>query len=210
MKRIFLVSVCLLLLATSASFADSAAGSAFGALATAGTQGMGHGSFGFAVGLADATSFTGSFMYGLSANTDGRIKVGLIDNDGGDTELTIGADFKYQIVTVGGVSKGPFDMAVGGLFEYADYGGVSVVQLGGQYIGSYPVRLESGGTLTPYGRFNIRVEFVDSDLGGSESNLEIGVNGGVYWKVNSSLGLFGEFQIDGNDGIFLGLDLSAL
>ena len=158
MKRILLVTVCLVALLVPSSFARDAFGSAFGALSTAGTVGMGHGDFGFAIGLADATSFTGSFNYGLSTHMDGRIKLGFIDPDGGDTELALGVDFKYQLVSVDGISNGPFDMAIGGLGEYYSFGSVSVFQLGGHYTGSYPVKLQSGGTLTPYGRFNVRME----------------------------------------------------
>ncbi len=211
MKKVLTLVVGILLLISVNSFAFDAAGSAFGGLSTAGTLGMGTGNFGLAVGIADATSFAGYFNYGLSAHTDGRIKVGLIDYDGGDTELALGADFKYQIVSVNGASSGPFDMAVGGFGEYYDIGGFSVFQLGGQFIGSYPVKLQQGGILTPYGRLNIRVEKIDWDgPSDSDSNLEIGFNGGVHWQVNSSIGFFGEFQIDGNDGLFLGIEFGAL
>jgi len=212
MKKAIFVVIGIVLVFSASSYARDAAGSAFGAMSTAGTLGMGEGNFGLGIGLADQTSFWGSFNYGLSDHMDGRIKVGLIDTDGDDTELAIGADFKYQIVSVTGVSNGPFDMAIGGLFEYFDLGGVSVVQLGGHYTGSYPIKLESGGTLTPYGRFNARVEMInyDSDLIDDDSNLEIGINGGVQWQINSSISLFGEFQFDGNDGLFLGIDFGAL
>lgn len=211
MKKVLVVVGSILLLSSGSSFGFDARGSAFGGLSTASTLGMGTGNFGLAVGLADATSFSGYFNYGLSAHTDGRIKIGLIDYDGADTELALGADFKYQIVSVDGAGSGPFDMAVGGFGEYYDVGPFSVVQLGGHYTGSYPVRLKSGGTLTPYGRFNVRVEIVDYDVfDESDSNLEIGLNAGVHWQVNRNIGFFGEFQIDGNDGLFLGIEFGAL
>jgi len=209
MKRTLIAVACLVLLAAPGAVFADAAGSAFGALSTASTVGMGHGNFGFAIGLADATSFTGSFNYGLSEHMDGRLKLGLIDYDGGDTEIALGADFKYQMVSMTGVSNGPFDMAIGGLFEFYKILDASLVQLGGHYTGSYPVKLESGGTLTPYGRFNVRMESISFD-GSSDTELEIGLHGGVHWAINSSLGMYGEFQLDGNDGIFFGLDFSAL
>ncbi|UCG62280.1 MAG: hypothetical protein JSV52_03075 [Candidatus Zixiibacteriota bacterium] len=207
MKKTLIAVACLIVMLASSAYAD-AAGSAFGALSTAGTAGMGHGSFGFAIGLADATSFTGTFNYGLSQHMDGRLKLGFIDPDAGDMEIALGADFKYQLVSVTGASKGPFDMAIGGFLEYYGIGDISILQLGGHYTGSYPVQLESGGTLTPYGRFSVRMESLSN--GGSETNLEIGINGGVHWAITGTLGFFGEFQIDGNDGVFFGIDLSAL
>lgn len=209
MRKLLLLTACVFLISAPGTFSYDAAGSAFGALSTAGTLGMGHGNFGLAVGMADATSFIGSFNYGLSTHTDGRIKLALYDPDGGDTELALGADFKYQIISVGGVSNGPFDMAVGGFGEYFSYGVVDVWMIGGQFIGSYPVKLEAGTTLTPYGRFNARLENIDTPFG-SESELKFGLNGGVHWQVTADVGLFGEFQIDGNDGIFLGVELGAL
>lgn len=213
MKKTLIAVVCLAVLLAPSTFARSAFGSAFGALSTASTVGMGHGNFGFAIGIADATSFTGSFNYGLSDHMDGRLKLGLIDADGGDTEIALGADFKYQLVSMDSVSNGPFDMALGGFGEYYSMGNISVIQLGGHYTGSYPIALKSGGTLTPYGRFNVRLEHYSIDIAGvdeSESNLEIGLHGGVHWAFSSTLGFYGEFQLDGNDGIFLGIDLSAL
>lgn len=204
MKKIVVLTICATFIFVSSSFGADAIGSMFGALSTANTLGMGKGNFGLAVGLADATSFTGSFNYGLSTHTDGRIKLGLFDAGGGaDTELALGADFKYQLISVSGVSNGPFDMALGGFFEYL--GGADAVLVGGQIIGSYPVVLEQGGTLTPYGRFNVRLESYSS-----ESELELGLNGGVEWKLNSDVSLFGEFQIDGNDGVFFGIEFGAL
>jgi hypothetical protein len=209
MKKTLITVVCLAVLAVPGAVHADAAGSAFGALSTASTVGMGHGNFGFGIGIADATSFTGSFNYGLSEHMDGRLKLGFIDYDAGDTEIALGADFKYQMVSMTGVSNGPFDMAIGGLFEYYKVGSLSIVQLGGHYTGSYPVKLQSGGTLTPYGRFNVRMESYSAN-GSSDTELEIGLNGGVHWAFNSTLGFYGEFQLDGNDGIFLGLDFSAL
>ena len=214
MKRIVLITVLAIALLTSSSMAIDAAGSAFGTLCTAQPLGMGTGNFSLGVGIADFTSVTGGFGYGLSDHTDGRIRLALVDEEGIDTKLAIGVDFKYQIVSMDTISNGPFDMALGAFGEYADFDVYSVFQLGGQYIGSYPVQLSSGRTLTPYGRFNIRLESISIDtpgLGdGDETNIEFGLNGGVMWEVTNTISLFGEFQIDGNDGIFFGADFNVL
>jgi hypothetical protein len=207
MKRIFVVSL-ILVVASVGMVKGEAHGSAFGALTTAQALGQGRASFGGGVGIADATSFAGTFTYGLSQYTDGRLKVGLIDYDFGDTELTLGADFKWQFWNYGPQSNQPFDFAVGGFFEYVDYDFLSVLQVGGQLIGSYPIVLQRGGTLVPYGRFNARLESYSN--GDSESNLEVGLNGGLQWKMTTEVSLYGEFQLDGNDGLFLGIDFNVM
>jgi len=216
MKKVILyVSIPLVLIASSAC-ADGSFGSAFGTLTTARALGQGNGTFGFGVGLADYTSFVGTLGYGLSEYSDGRLKLGFIDPDGGDAEITLGADYKWQFWSVAGNSRHPFDFAVGMFMEYVAYEPISVFQLGGQLIGSYPVALKRGGTLTPYARFNARVEALSRDsqpsdpADDSESNLEVGLNGGVQWQMTSTVASYVEFQIDGNDGIFLGIDFGIM
>ena len=214
MKRIIMIAVVLSLCVSSAVWAD-AVGSAFGALTTARALGQGRASFGGGVGLGDnATSFFGTFTYGLSQYTDGRLKIGLTDADGSDTKLTIGGDFKWQFWTYGQESAQPFDFAVGGLFEYTDYDYASVFQVGGQLIGSYPIALRRGGTIAPYGRFNARMESVSWDLpyvrDDSETNLKVGLNGGIGWEMTPTVSLYGEFQLDGNDGVFFGIDFNVM
>lgn len=213
MKKLMAVLVLALMFSSSAVFAGGM-GSAFGTLTTARSSGMGTGSVTVGVGVADATSVGASFNYGLSNHTDGRIRLAMVDTDGSDTKIALEADFRYQIISVDGISNGPFDMSLGGFAEYMDQDPWSIFQLGGQFIGSYPVKLKNGRTLTPYGRFNIRLEkiklsgvgFQDYD----ESNIEFGLNGGVMWELTNTINLFGEFQIDGNDGVFLGIEFDVL
>ncbi|MFQ6007773.1 MAG: hypothetical protein ACE5K8_02370, partial [Candidatus Zixiibacteriota bacterium] len=133
-KIIAIVSTIVVATATNVA-ANSAHGSAFGNFSSARTIGQGQGAFGLGVGVADATSFVGWFTYGLSTYADGRLKLGLIDYDASDTEITFGADFKYQFWSVGGALANPLDMALGGFLEYVDYGFHSVFQLGGQLLG---------------------------------------------------------------------------
>lgn len=216
MKKLIVITIALFTLAATNTLAKSAFGSSFGNLATAKAMGQGKGALGVGVGIADAKSVVGWFNYGLSEYVDGRMKLGLVDA-GDDAEITFGADFKYQFWSVSGAVANPLDMAAGGFLEYADYGGVSALQVGGQLIGSYPFTLQSGTTLSPYGRFNIRLEKRSWDVNyrgfgssGSDSELEFGLNGGVAWQVSPTVNVYGEFQIDGNDGIFLGIDFSVL
>jgi hypothetical protein len=213
MKRMFMTVMLLGVLALGTSTTIQAgAGSAFGALATADPVGQGRGDFGFAVGVADATSFTGSFTYGLSQYMNGRLKLGLLDADYSDTRLVFGADFAWQFLGVDMQRNRPFDLAAGGLLEYVSFEGSSVLQIGGHLTGSYPFKLRNGSELIPYGRFNTRIESISWDSPGvdSETNLEVGFNGGVKWKLAPTVSLFGEFQIDGNDGVFFGVSIGMM
>lgn len=217
MKKIIVSTIAFIVLAATNVSAINAHGSAFGNFAVAKSIGQGKGAFGVGVGIADATSVVGWFSYGLSEYIDGRLKLGLIDADEGDTEITFGADFKYQFWSVIGAVANPLDMALGGFLEYVDYGPISAFQVGGQVVGSYPLKLNNGTTLSPYGRFNMRLEkcswgakYKGFSASGSDSDLEFGLNGGVAWEVSPTINVYGEFQIDGNDGIFLGIDFGVL
>ncbi len=217
MKRQLISLVVLIVLGAGSAYGVDAVGSAFGGLTTAQAIGQGKGTFGFSVGLADATSFTGSFKYGLSKYTDGRIKLGLLDTDYSDAKLVLGADFTWQFWSATPVGDKPFDLSLGGFFEYSDLEGVSVLQVGAQAIASYPIVFNEGkSTIIPYGRINARVESISLDLPAgargddSESNLEMGLNGGLMWQMTPVWGLYGEFQIDGNDGVFFGIDMNVM
>ena len=211
MKRLLLVSTILLVMALPGMCFAEAAGSHFGTLTTARAMGMGHGAFGLGVGIADRTSFVGTFNYGLSRFTEGRVKLGFVDVDyAGDSEikLSLAADFKYQFMVMDKVSNSPMDMATGAFLEFIDYDGASLLQLGGQLIGSYPVLLDNGKLLSPYGRLNVRMERVSN--GGSDTDIQFGLNGGVAFELSKTMNIYGEFQIDGNDGLFLGIDFQTM
>ena len=154
--------------------------------------------------------FFGGLSYGVSRYGEGRIRIGLRDeSEFSDTKFTIGADLRWTVWDYQPGTRTPFDFAVGGLFEYVSFGGASVLQLGGQAIGSAPIAVGTKTTLTPYGRITLRMESVDTDFGGSDSNLEFGLNGGVEWPISPVVTFFGEFQLDGNDGIFFGFDYNV-
>ena len=101
MRKICLSTVLLVLLFSVSSFAVDAVGSMFGTLSTAQALGQARGDLGGGVGIADATSFFGTFTYGLSQYMDGRIQAGMYDfGDGADAEFAFGADLKYQVWNV--------------------------------------------------------------------------------------------------------------
>jgi hypothetical protein len=210
MKRALIVVFGLLVLLGTQSSAAPVMGSAFGTLTTARTLGQGVGNLGAGVGIADKTTAFGVFTYGLSRYTDGQLKLGLWDEGSkSNTKMTFGADFKWQFWTAGPGRREPFDLSFGGAFEYVDKGSYSVFQFGGNVIGSYPFALGNGSTLSPYGRFGIRIESASGSRD-SGSNLKLGLNAGACWKATSTVSLYGEFQFDGNDGVFLGLDINVM
>ena len=206
------VLVALIVLCPTFIFADSG-GLFSGNLSTADACGFGVGYVGGFVGiLDDGTAIFGSLTYGFSDYTEGRVKLGFIDGDGSasDPELFLGVDFKYEFMDYYDKNgKQPLDMAFGGFLEYSDLGPISILQIGGNYIASIPYRFKSGRRLIPYGRANLRLESISYDATGVDSNsdFQFGLNLGVKYELSTEMNLYGEFQIDGMTGLFLGLDV---
>ncbi|MCP4703559.1 MAG: hypothetical protein GY865_03035 [candidate division Zixibacteria bacterium] len=205
--------VAMLALCPASIFANDAIGMATGNLTTADVAGFGVGYVGGHVGiLDDATVIFGSLTYGLSDYTEGRVKIGFSDLDGSDTDpkLILGVDFKYEFMDYYDKNgKQPMDMAFGGFLEYVDYGAISVLELGGNYIASIPYRFKSGRRLIPYGRVNLRLESISVDIpgGNNDSDFKFGLDLGVKYELTTEMNLYGEFQFDGFSGLFLGLDV---
>ncbi len=200
-KTIGMIAITIILL----SSVVSAGG--FGSLSTANTIGIGNGNFMGVLGAGDNTTFGGIFTYGMSDNTDGRLKLGLIDGkNGNDATIMFAADFKYNFIsTDSSLQNGPFDMALGGFFEYYDLAVSSTWALGGQYIGSYPLKLSNNSIIEPYGRLSVRLESMNSN-----SDLEIGFNGGVKWELNENIDFYGEIELDNANNFFFGIDFRVL
>jgi len=225
MKSLFLAGIAVLFLASSAGAENF--GSVFGSMTTAQATGRGHSTLSGGVGLADATSFLAGFDYGFTDKMDGRLRVGLVDLDGLDAQLALNGDVRWQIwntdeTALSGTKK-PFDMAVGAFSEWmnvdtgSSFGAsasLTVFQLGFQLLGSHSFPMSNGTALVPYGRLNLRwenqsMEFTDSLFGtvsASDSHAAAGLNAGMAWEVTPHVALLGEFQIDGNDGVFFGID----
>ncbi|MEW6049651.1 MAG: hypothetical protein AB1644_01105 [Candidatus Zixiibacteriota bacterium] len=202
-KTAWIVAIACLLFGLNVAAYD-AVGTAFGALTTAQSLGQGKANIGAGVGIADATSVFGQLSYGLSKYTDGRLKLGLVDDY--NTELAFGADFKWQFLSTTGDSRRPMDMALGGFFEFTEFGGQTLFQFGGQFFGSRSFRMSNGSALTPYGRFNARLESIED----ADTKIRFGLNGGCAWAVSTTINLYGEFQLDGNDGVFFGIDFNMM
>ena len=215
--RCTILSIAALLLIGPA-YGSSAHGLAFGNLTTADACGFGIGYVGGFAGLADnGTTLFGTVTYGFSDYTEGRAKIGFFDADvkNADPELVLGVNFKYEFMDYYDRNRNyPFDLAFGTFLEYLSYESGSVLQLGGESIGSIPFRFESGRRLIPYARLNLRLERVAWDYDGpggdgSESNFKLGLNAGTKFEMSESFNLYGEFQLDGNDGLFFGVEFRA-
>lgn len=189
--------------------AASGEGSMFGGLSLARSFGQGTGTIGVSAGLADHNAFSGWFGYGMSKYVDGRVHLGFWDA-GSKTFLSLGGDFKWQFWSVSEGPRYPIDMAVGGFIEYEDLDGGSILQLGSHLVGSYPFKLYQHGVLSPYGRINVRLYRVATEPNFSDSDIRFGLNGGVAWDATSTLRFYGEFQIDGNDGVFFGVEFTVM
>ena len=209
MKKTGIILVTVLMAGVANGDGLDSYGSAFGTLSKAQVIGQGAGDIGLAVGAADLTSFVGFFAYGMSESTEGRVKLGIADDRGVDATVTFGLDFHYQMLDFNSaVQQDPLDLSVGGFLEYVDFDTLSVFQIGADLLGSIPFDLSNATTLSPYGRFDVRLERYKTDVLGfsdSESELKFGLSLGTCWDMSENFGLFGEFQFDGNDGLFAGL-----
>ena len=220
MKKIIVTALLVTVLSAPSVMSQGAIGSSFGTLTTGQSIGMGQGSLLGGFGFADiGTSVFGVFNYGLSDYFDGRLKIGINDFDFGETEVVFGADAKYQIwdynpSAEATASQNPFDMSIGGFFEYLGAEGFTVWQIGGKVIGSYPVMLNNGHQLVPYGAINIRLENYDVDLGPfgdwGDSELEFGLHAGAKYDFTKDINGYLEVQLDGNEGLFAGVEFMVI
>jgi hypothetical protein len=224
MRTVVFTLVALVVLAPAAGAGNI--GTFFGAMSTAQATGKGQTTVNATVGIADVTSFVGSFGYGFTDQMDGRVKLGIIDEEYFDTTFILGGDLRWQLWDIDrmpATRAKPFDLAVGGFLEWSSWSSDAVdefidsqtiFEIGFQVTGSRTFPMSNGSTLTPYGRLNIRHETLSVDMAPgmfvledfSDSQVAVGANAGVAWGVSPSFVLLGELQIDGNDGLFLGVD----
>ena len=230
--RKVLVLIAVLLLAVPTAQADQI-GSFFGNLSTANTLAKGYTAVGFRLGVAGVNSFIGSIAHGLPARMEIKIKAGLvrggtINSELIDNELALGVDLKWQVLNVHPSSNpaktsAPFDLAFGTFAEWLKlrFDGnpfiesPSALQAGVQMIASYPIALSMGGSVAPYASANIRQEWLMEGAGPSwPSSIDPdfnqaawGFHGGLSWYPRAApLALFAEYQYDGNDGLFGGVE----
>jgi hypothetical protein len=177
-----------------------------GQLSTAQSPGPGNSVAGGYFGIYEnAFSFFGQFRYGFANYLDGAVKVGFINIDAGPDDqagLLLGGDLKYQLLDA--ALGDPFDLAVGGMTEFAVVSDFNTFSLGGSVIGSYPFEMRTGRHISPYGRFNMRMQRVSNGV--SDTDLEIEVDLGTQVELSSDWSLIGEFIIWDDIGFLLGFN----
>jgi hypothetical protein len=181
---------------------------------------------GYFVAAEDAFAVVGSCRYGFGSYTEGRFRLGLIDQDGPETDphLILGVDVKYALWDYGATGSGksapgtqyenPIDLSLGFFAEYATLESSRILGLGGGVITSRPFPLGNRSTIEPYGRFNIRYENTelrrDTPFGFKKGDdLEVGLNIGALFAVTPLVDFTAEIQIDEQVAFMLGIDIAA-
>lgn len=211
-KSTFVLTVCIILITCAGQSQADSAGKLFGNLMTAKAAGEGVGDVMGAIGIADdATIIFGVGKYGLSQYTTMRGKLGIADPDGKDADvrLCIGGDIFYQLFDMTTDVDKPVDFALGGFFEYINFIGASLVQIGGRGVCSRHYIMSNNRELTPYGSVEFRIERVSWD-DGSDTDLKFGLNAGVAYELGDHMNVYGELQLDGNTGVFFGLEYNIM
>ena len=181
-----------------------------GQLSTAQSPGPGNSFLGGYFGIyEDAFSFFGQYRYGFANYLDGAIKLGFINvdangfrNTGSQAGLLVGGDVKYQLLDA--VLGDPFDLAIGGGTEFTAASDFNLFSLGGNLVGSYPFELSNGKHISPYARFNLRMQRQGD--GGTTTNLKAGMNFGTQLELDKKWNLIGEFFIDEQIGFVFGFN----
>jgi len=219
----------LALLIISALLAASASAQFLGQMSPASILDVNTGKAGgYFVTAEDAFAVVGSFRYGFGSYTEGRFRLGFIDQDGPQTDphFIFGVDGKYILwrygATGGSEASGetyyenPIDLSLGFFAEYAVLESSRILGLGGGIIASRPFPLTGRSIIEPYARLNIRYE--GSDLRYERhtpgdfkegDDFEVGLNAGALFSVTPLVDFTAEIQIDEQMAFMLGIDVAA-
>ena len=215
MKRIFLFVTILVLFSISSVSAQF-----LGQLSAAPTVEKGSGLLGAYLGVYDnAFSVFGQFRYGVMTYVDLGLKMRMINYDPGYGEsnsgLAFGGDVKYWFMEKR--SGDPLDLSFGIGAEYLSISDFSVFSLGGNVIASYPIEYNENKKVSPYGRLNVRWERTNLDvshdqfgepanISKSDNKMDVALAIGADLKLNQTLNLIGELEIDDNVGFVAGVN----
>lgn len=199
MKRFSIVIIAIILSIGSSSFAQFT-----GQLSPAVTVAKGTARGLANIGVYDgALGLFGEYRYGVGGYTDAAAKVGFVDfDDSGESGMIIGADVKYQVMEMR--IKDPLDLSVGGQFESMVFIPGNFFTIGPYVVGSYPVKLNSGKHLTPYGKLVFRMKWYDAGPE-TKSEFDLGFNAGAALELNSNTSVSAEFQFHDPIGFLMGM-----
>lgn len=183
---------------------------------------VGHGKVGgYFIVAEDATATVGSMRFGVFDDMEARIRFGLIDEERDNIPTAfhaiVGADLKYLIWSQG-QSAAPFDIAIGGAFEFAQLQTYEVVGVGFSTIGSLAHTFNDNYAIEPYISFNLRLEYEEyydwhinnkNRTGYSESDFEAGFNVGALFSIAKMVDVTAEFQYGHHAAGMLGISFTA-
>jgi hypothetical protein len=216
-RLLAITSITLGALVFLTSVSEAGVGLVFGNLQPATTVGAGLYSFGAAASAGDnVTTVNGDFAYGFGMFTEGRIRLGVSEISGPNTDPTValGGEFKYQFWNFrgqgsSGNSGDPFDLAFSGMFEYASFDNVSVTAFGVNVLGSLPFVGKKGRVYGPYGRFNVRLSTVSPAGPVSSTDIKFAFTPGFMVQLTRQARAFGEINIDENTGVSVGVQFGS-
>ena len=183
---------------------------------------VGHGKIGaYFIAAEDASAAVGTIRIGVFDDLEARLRFGLIDEERDNIPTAfhaiVGADFKY-LIWGHGQSAAPFDIAIGGAFEFAQLQTYEVVGLGVSTIGSLAHTFNDSYAIEPYISFNLRLEYEEfydlqiirkHDKVGSESNFEAGFNVGALFSIAKMVDVTAEFQYGHHAAGMLGISFTV-
>jgi hypothetical protein len=152
----------------------------------------------------------GQLRYGASRNLDIGGKLGfLTEGDGG---ILLGGDVMGQLIHSG--ANSPINLSLDGSLELFFEDNFTFFVISGTGIIDDEIRLENGKPLRPYGALALNIVTIDFDTpglgGGSDTELDITLNGGIVYGFSSQMDILGEISIssigDGEVGINAGLN----
>lgn len=199
MSKYLIIAVSLVLSIASSTFAQFT-----GQLSPAVTVAKGTGRGLANIGIYDgALGLFGEYRYGVGGYTDAAAKIGFVDFDNSsESGMIIGADVKYQVMEMR--IKDPLDLSVGGQFESMVFIPGNFFTIGPYVVGSYPVKLNSGKHLTPYGKLIFRMKWYDAGPK-TKSEFDLGFNTGAALELNSNTSVSAEFQFHDPIGFLMGM-----
>jgi len=177
-----------------------------GQLSSAGTVFKGKSKAGGYAGIYEgAFGVVGQYRYGVGGYSDVGLKAAVIDlksnSNKGDMGFSVSADYKYQIMEVRIMD--PIDLSLGGALELVKFNHFSNVMLGAVAIGSYPVAMNNGRNLIPYGRLVLGVDRSKVSGFDAKSEFNLSLNLGTTYELASGTIALAEFQIDSDVASFM-------